>query len=150
MCGALTNGAISPFLLRAVLDFQAKPSPVLFVGWDSARPSPGVFVGWDSAHLVEGKSAGEDAVGAELPTKLLLDKGKLEVGADAASAEWCQELGLFVALGCTEAPEEPGCHLCPLTLPLCDVCRRLCPCPRLRCGSWDPFGAVTGGAWSPH
>lgn len=34
-----------------------------------------MFVGLDSARrLVEGKSAGEDVVGAELPTKLLLDR----------------------------------------------------------------------------
>lgn len=108
--------------------------------------SPGVFVGLDSARgLVEDKSAGEDVVGTELPRKLLLDKegGRWEqilpVGKGGAGS-W----GCLLLWG---APEEPVCHLCPL---LCAVCRRLCSCPRLRRCSWDPFGTVAEGAWSPQ
>lgn len=101
LCGALTDRDILPGFCFTLLSVSRLNPPRVFVGWDSAR------------RLDEGKSAGEDVVSAELPTKLLLDREGWRWEQILPVGEGCQELGLFIALGCTEAPEEPGCHTLP-------------------------------------
>lgn len=76
------------------------------------------------------------------------------MGADPASGRGeCQELELFIALGCTE---EPGCHLCPLSPLVRAGGSALVPAQMLQLGPlWDSARVTPltlldpEGCWAP-